>query len=136
MFEELYADLSHLELPSLISRLGCEAPCQYNQYQFLNSDLKPDSEWPVEGQIQYGLWSVTKFTKIEKEILLYPFTSLLAEFGGALGLFLGFSIMTIWDGAEGIIEYVFKCLGKNNEQGHPRMNLAPMFDRSSVQQNI
>ena len=136
MFEELYADLSHLELPSLISRLGCEAPCQYNQYQFLNSDLKPDSEWPVEGQIQYGLWSVTKLTKIEKEILLYPFTSLLAEFGGALGLFLGFSIMTIWEGAEGIIEYVFKCLGKNNQQGHPSMNVAPMFDRSSVQQNI
>ena len=136
MFEELYADLSHLELPSLISRTGCEAPCQYNQYQFLNADLKPDSEWPVEGQIQYGLWSVTKFTKIEKEILLFPFTSLLAEFGGALGLFLGFSIMTIWEGAEGIIEYVSKCLSRNNEQDHLGMNVAPILNRSSVQQNI
>ena len=58
---------------------------------------------PFDGQIQYGFWAVTKFTKIEQEILLYPFTSLLAEFGGALGLFLGFSIMTIWDGVEGIL---------------------------------
>ena len=76
--------------------------------------MKPESEWPVEGQIQFGLWSVTNFTKIEKEVLLYPFTSLLAEFGGSLGLFLGFSIMTIWDSAVDLIERVSKCLGKDN----------------------
>ena len=32
------------------------------------------------------------------QVLLYPFTSLLAEFGGSLGLFCGFSFLTIWDG--------------------------------------
>ena len=31
------------------------------------------------------------------EVLLYPFESLLAEFGGALGLFIGFSFLTIYD---------------------------------------
>ena len=29
--------------------------------------------------------------KVETEVLIYPWQSLLAEFGGALGLFLGFS---------------------------------------------
>ena len=34
---------------------------------------------------------------IKEETLLYPFESFLAEFGGSLGLFLGFSFLTIWD---------------------------------------
>ena len=37
------------------------------------------------------------YIKVETEVLIYPWQSLLAEFGGALGLFLGFSFMTIWD---------------------------------------
>ena len=36
-------------------------------------------------------------TMMEKEQLIYPLTSLVAEFGGTLGLFLGFSFMAIWD---------------------------------------
>ena len=35
--------------------------------------------------------------QVETEELIYPWQSLVAEFGGALGLFLGFSFMTIWD---------------------------------------
>ena len=106
MFENLYESLALMELGSVVESTGCDIPCNYNEYKFLNIDMKPDEDWPVDGQIQYGFWAVTKFTKIEQEILLYPFTSLLAEFGGALGFFLGFSIMTIWDGVEGILGHV------------------------------
>ena len=41
-------------------------------------------------------------TMMEKEQLIYPLTSLVAEFGGTLGLFLGFSFMTVWDGMQGV----------------------------------
>ena len=37
----------------------------------------------------------SKDTVVETEVLLYPFTSFLAEFGGALGLFLGFSFIQV-----------------------------------------
>ena len=33
----------------------------------------------------------------KKEVWIYPIESLISEFGGALGLFLGFSFMMIWD---------------------------------------
>ena len=36
---------------------------------------------------------------IEREELLYPSSTMIAEVGGILGLFLGVSFMTIWDGA-------------------------------------
>ena len=35
---------------------------------------------------------------MEKEELLYPSSTLVAEVGGTLGLFLGVSFMTLWDG--------------------------------------
>ena len=37
-------------------------------------------------------------TYILYQVLIYKWTSLIAEFGGTLGLFLGFSFMTLWDG--------------------------------------
>ena len=39
---------------------------------------------------------------VEREELLYTLTSLVAEFGGTLGLFVGFSFMTLWEGVEAV----------------------------------
>ena len=39
----------------------------------------------------------TNSVEVLEEVLVYPFESFLAEVGGALGLFLGFSFMMIWD---------------------------------------
>ena len=47
--------------------------------------------------IQHAVKFLNTYIKVETEVLIYPWQSLLAEFGGALGLFLGFSFMTIWD---------------------------------------
>jgi hypothetical protein len=47
---------------------------------------------------------VSNDTKVEKELLVYPLPSLVAEFGGTLGLFLGFSFMALWDGAGQLAE--------------------------------
>ena len=43
------------------------------------------------------LWAVSKNTVVKTEHLIYPISSLVAEFGGTLGLFLGFSFMALWD---------------------------------------
>ena len=46
-----------------------------------------------------------KFRK-RKEVEVYPVESFISEFGGALGLFVGFSFMMIWD----IIELTLSIL--------------------------
>ena len=43
---------------------------------------------------------MSPYILVEKESLLYNIESLLAEFSGTLGLFLGFSFMALWDGLE------------------------------------
>ena len=35
--------------------------------------------------------------RMEKEVKIYPLISFISELGGSLGLFLGFSFMTLWD---------------------------------------
>ena len=46
---------------------------------------------------QIRFWFSGQTVLIEKEVLDYPFITLLADFGGVLGLFIGFNFLMIWD---------------------------------------
>ena len=88
---------------------GCLSPCAYKEYRFLNTNLKEYTtvnavEFP-ENSMSFCLWSVSQNTFVEEESLVYSFESWLAEFGGSLGLFLGFSFMTIWEGIKNCFAY-------------------------------
>ena len=50
-----------------------------------------------------ALLGVSNDTFVETEVLVYTWTSLVAEFGGTLGLFLGFSALSVWDGLEKLV---------------------------------
>ena len=45
---------------------------------------------------------------VSEEVFIYPATSFLAEAGGALGLFLGFNFVMVWDLIETIFILVIK----------------------------
>ena len=86
---------------------GCLSPCTYKEYEFVNTNLKEYTtvdpiKFP-ENFIAFCLWSVSQNTLVEEESLVYSFESWIAEFGGSLGLFLGFSFMTIWQEIRGWI---------------------------------
>ena len=74
------------------SQTGCLLPCRYKEYTVVDQTLSLDKYGKV-----LALVRATKTVLIETEILLYPFSSFLAEFGGALGLFVGFSLKITWD---------------------------------------
>ena len=39
----------------------------------------------------------SKSIEVQREQLVYPFLSLVADVGGVLGLFIGFNFLMIWD---------------------------------------
>ena len=96
-FLELYQLLIEAYTLNDIEKLtGCQKPCHYKQYTLVAKLTK--SLWPqTAGLCPVGLWVASPHTKVETEELIYPWTSLVAEFGGTLGLFLGVSCMTLWD---------------------------------------
>ena len=53
-----------------------------------------------------SLWNTSPYMLIKQEKLVYTVESLVAEFGGTLGLFLGFSFMNLWDLVEIAAGYV------------------------------
>ena len=70
----------------------------YDHYKLLIPTLTPyTSSKFANYDCPVGIWTVSPDTGVQQEVLLYPITSLVAEFGGTLGLFLGFSFMTLWD---------------------------------------
>ena len=99
-FEQSYKLLTNADADAILHITGCRKPCNYKEYKFVDSRPKIVS---IPGAVAF--WAASQKTQVEEEVLLYPFTSLVAEFGGSLGLFLGFSFLAIW---QEIREYFFK----------------------------
>ena len=87
------------------AQTGCLFPCTYNEYRVLETDLKELNVFGVA--LSYGSISTT----VLREYLIYPWDSLVADFGGTLGLFVGFSFVMLWD----IIQFLitFGCQRMN-----------------------
>merc|ERR1712226_1398691 len=92
-YEEMF-NLHKNVLLTITELTGCLAPCNYWEYKMQG---KPNKVGP-ESWHGIILWATTPYVTVETEELIYPLASLVAEFGGTLSLFLGFSFMAVWDG--------------------------------------
>ena len=93
---DLMDDLSFMFPDELENVTRCRRPCQYYVYNLAEPIQEGDS--PNSTQVSFSLASKDIISK--KEVYLYSFSSLVAEFGGSLGLFVGFSFLMLWDVAE------------------------------------
>ena len=73
---------------------NCIKPCKYKEYKVVGENRQTTLQ---SQDFSFSLWAISKNTEVKREELIYPFSSFLAEFGGILGLFLGFSFMSLWD---------------------------------------
>ena len=76
----------------LINMTGCSIPCSYSEYKLVGNPI-------VVNPTTYGFQLSFAKTEAweEREALIYEFVSFVSEFGGSLGLFLGFSFYSVWD---------------------------------------
>ena len=95
------------DLESIIEKTLCIAPCTYKEYKLV---IEPSNQ-----KYWYKLLTVA-FTDnkllIEEEIESYSLVSLVSDIGGALGLFLGFSFVMVWDAAEKLLRKIVVNIGK------------------------
>jgi hypothetical protein len=96
MYEEKYFQINNYQLRKIAKLTGCIKPCYYKKYQVIGEKIPTALKSDL---LTFSFWAVSEDTTVEKEMLVYPWTSLVAEFGGTLGLFLGFSFIAGWDGA-------------------------------------
>ena len=92
---EQYMEISEAEQQEVVEITGCKLPCTYMEY--LDGGEKIYKVEEENNQLTFVLAYATTQVTRKEEVYMYPFRSFLAEFGGALGLFLGFSFLTVWD---------------------------------------
>ena len=121
-FEELYAQLEEVSTSSIENVTKCLRPCHYKEYRMVNGPTSI-SETSKRFSSIFIFWFVSTETLVEEQSLVYPWQSLVfeiisdqmklhiykktlhkvnpqvAEFGGTLGLFIGFNFISLWDAA-------------------------------------
>ena len=87
-------NLMNVDPTTIIELTECKKPCRYNKYQIVGNEHTTTFN---SSAFVFSLVASSNDTLVETETLIFPWTSLVAEFGGTLSLFLGVSFMTIWD---------------------------------------
>ena len=94
---------SEYNMERIHEETGCQPPCKYTEFSVPMNPLGSSFDINFTTlQISFSKSSIIQ----RKELLVYPLTSFVAEFGGTLGLFLGFSFLALWDLLEKLIKFI------------------------------
>ena len=103
-FEREFSLISDVyELSEIFMETGCLKPCQFMEYQLARNPLRESGS-----NITMTLILTSSDITSKKEEILFDLQSFVSEFGGALGLFLGFSFVLAWDGLVTMSGYILK----------------------------
>ena len=119
-FEKLYAQLEEVSTSSIENITNCLRPCRYKEYRMVNGPTA-SSETSTRFSSIFMFWLVSTETLVEEQSFVYPWQSLVfevykktvckvnpqvAEFGGTLGLFIGFNFISLWDTALSLFYFI------------------------------
>ncbi len=91
--------MTQLGEENLVERTGCVPPCRRDEYaaqavindRFDVADFIPDDAAAVQ------IYFVTNDYMVRTEYFAFNFASLVADFGGYLGLLMGHSLLSLYD---------------------------------------
>ena len=108
--ESGFAKYGESQLKEVIHTSGCLAPCKYKEIRAVG----PPRNYPYRlGEyVDFSPNLVTTDIRKETEKLTVPFPTLIANIGGLLGLFLGFSFVMFWKWLEYAFRYIVKLNSK------------------------
>ena len=92
-FDKKYRSLSVMYLDRIVEDTGCVKPCRYNHYKLKGEVSHQAKKFP--GFVAFNF--AGEDLEVEREVESYSLLSLLSDIGGSLGLFLGFSLLMLWD---------------------------------------
>ena len=81
---------------------SCALPCRYNEYVLEAEDSTEESSHGI------SFWFLSQKVLVKKERLLYEMLSFFADIAGSLGIFLGVSLLTLWDTSLSILKSIQK----------------------------
>ena len=112
-FQDYHDTIAMSSISKITDFTGCLQPCRYNRYEiFRKIDLKIEND----GERSIELILATDHAMQQSEVLLYPLVSFVSEFGGALGLFIGFSFMMILDAFEMLLQMFYNFMKTTKDQ--------------------
>ena len=106
--EETHKKLGLLSLTEIGRETGCYRPCLYRTYHQFGEIT--EMNFSHEDQTTLSLILSSSEVTRRRENFVYPLISFISEVGGALGLFLGFSFLSLWD----LIQFLFSLAYKHS----------------------
>ena len=89
---------------------GCKPMCNYFKYEVLK--VETDLSDKRQGQLGFELILANNEVTTVQEVPAYDFLTLVSNFGGSLGLFIGFSFYMIWD----LLVELIQCVNAKNSK--------------------
>ena len=99
-FEAAYYHMAAGDRRRIEATTGCLLPCTYIEYK-LASAKTMKSPWANSATLMaFGNLATT----VRREVYVYSILDLVSDFGGSLGLFIGFSFYSLWGTAKDILK--------------------------------
>ena len=105
-YANVHLDIYEYNKRKFTRKTGCQIPCQYTEYNIVDYELI-EKEYDA-----IFIKFASDEIDVEIEEFMYDWISFIAECGGALGLFLGFSFMTILDMLTSCKNFMAKIIKK------------------------
>ena len=105
---KMHEDIYDYDLEFITKKTGCLKPCKFREYLIagVTSKLRNYSLVDLNGKYCTQFIIASSILNKKKETYVYPAISFVSEIGGSLGLFVGFSFLSIWDWFDPIFDHL------------------------------